>query len=96
MHAKISHGYAWISWFLKSRVLNFAFRKFGLCPIYDKDLNRSPFKYYISILGGGDVCLGHAYFVYLVEVGFLMLEKYAYMIFEHFLLPNIFNQNRLY
>ena len=40
-----------------STALNFAFRKFELddqyMTIYEARLNESPFKYFISILGGG-------------------------------------------
>ena len=41
----------------KSRALNFAFRKLGLNPIYNAYSNGSPFKYYISILGGSEAML---------------------------------------
>ena len=37
----------------KSRALNFAFRKPEFNTIYNTYSNESPFKYYISILGGG-------------------------------------------
>ena len=33
-------------------LLNFTFKKLGLNPIYHAYLNKSEFKYYISILGG--------------------------------------------
>ena len=36
----------------KSRALNFAFRKLEFDTIYNAYSNKSPFKYYISILGG--------------------------------------------
>ena len=36
----------------KSRALNFAFRKPEFDMIYNAYLNESPFKYYISVLGG--------------------------------------------
>ena len=36
----------------KNRVLIFAFRKLELNVIYNAYSNESPFKYYISILGG--------------------------------------------
>ena len=37
----------------KSRPLNFAFRKLEFDTIYNAYSNKSPFKYYISILGVG-------------------------------------------
>ena len=37
----------------KGRVLDFAFRKLELDTIYNAYSNESPFKYYISVLGGG-------------------------------------------
>ena len=37
----------------KSRALNFAFKKPEFITIYNAYLNKSPFKYYISVLGGG-------------------------------------------
>ena len=37
----------------KSRALNFTFRKLEFDTIYNAYSNESPFKYYISILGGG-------------------------------------------
>ena len=37
----------------KSRALNFAFRKPEFDTIYNTYLNESPFKYDISVLGGG-------------------------------------------
>ena len=36
----------------KSRALNFAFRKLEFDTIYNAYSNISPFKYYISVLGG--------------------------------------------
>ena len=36
-----------------SRALNFAFRKLEFDTIYNAYSNKSPFKYYISALGGG-------------------------------------------
>ena len=37
----------------KSRALNFTFRKLEFDTIYNAYSNKSPFNYYISILGGG-------------------------------------------
>ena len=37
----------------KSRAIHFAFRKLEFDMIYNAYSNESPFKYYISILGGG-------------------------------------------
>ena len=37
----------------KSRALNFAFRKLEFDTIYNAYSNKSPFKYYISVLGEG-------------------------------------------
>ena len=36
----------------KSRTLNFVFRKPEFDTVYNAYLNESPFKYYISVLGG--------------------------------------------
>ena len=52
----------------KSRALNFAFKKPEFITIYNAYLNKSPFKYYISVLGGVGG-LRHAYFAYLGGVG---------------------------
>ena len=41
----------------KNRTLNFAFMKFESSMIYNAYSNESPFKYYISILGGSEVML---------------------------------------
>ena len=51
----------------KGRALDFAFRKLELDTIYNAYSNESPFKYYISVLGGGrgGGVWGHAYFAYL-------------------------------
>ena len=52
----------------KSRALNFAFRKLEFDTIYNALSNESPFKYYISTLGGVGG-LRHAYVAYLAGGG---------------------------
>ena len=55
------------------------FRKLEFDKIYYAYLNKSPFKYYISILGGMGV-KGHAYFAYLGGWGVKNSGKLAYII----------------
>ena len=55
------------------------FRKLEFDTIYYAHLNKWPFKYYISILGGGGVW-GHAYSAYLGGLGVQNSGKPAYII----------------
>ena len=67
----------------------FWFRKLKFIMIYNAYSNKSPFKYYISILGGGRVGVwGHAYLLILGVGGWGVqnLEKPTYIILERSLI----------
>ena len=68
----------------KSRALDFTFRKLEFDMIYNAYSNESPFKYYISILGGGGLrpCLS----CFFRGGGVQILGKPAYIILAHSLI----------
>ena len=69
----------------KSRALNFAFRKPEFDTIYNAYLNESPFKYYISVLGGVGG-LRPCFFCFFRGGGVQNLGKPAYIILERSLI----------
>ena len=66
----------------KSRALNFAFRKLEFDTIYNAYSNKSPFKYYISVLGGVGGLRPCLFCLFCLFRGVQNLGKPAYIILE--------------
>ena len=78
----------------KSRALEFAFRKPEFNTIYYTYSNKSPSKYYISVLGGGGP---EAMLILLIQGGGQNLVKPAYIILERSLnCIEVFHQTDLH
>ena len=75
----------------KNKALSFTFRKLKINTIYKAYLNESPFKYYISILGGGER-LGLCLFLLFREGG-VRLRIWEPCLYDNCTLPNQLYKN---